>query len=173
MAEPHRTHERILRVHRALRPGFGTEAAVSGTIMVSGLIAMSAPNGKPSLAVLVTVLVTVIVFWAAHLYGGTVVLLGTHRTVGVRSAIRRAFPASLGVLGASAIPTLILLAGTTRLIPDEIANDLALWSGTVILAFLGYVAFLRRGSTRLGRVLGAVTTASFGIVFVVLNALMH
>ncbi|WP_157534397.1 hypothetical protein [Microbacterium sp. Leaf320] len=173
MAEPQRTRDRVLRVHRALRPGFGTEAAVSGTIMVSGLIAVSAPNGKPSVAVLVTVVVTVIVFWAAHLYAGTVVFMGTHRTIGVRGAIRRALPLSFGVLGSSAIPTLILLAGTTRLIPDEIANDVALWSGTIVLAFLGYVAFLRRGSTRFGRLAGSLTTASFGIVFVILNALLH
>ncbi|KQR49162.1 hypothetical protein ASF87_10235 [Microbacterium sp. Leaf161] len=146
---------------------------MSGTIMVSGLIAVSAPNGKSSVAVLLTVAVTVIVFWAAHLYAGSVALLGAHRTIGVRDAIRKALPSSLGVLGSSAIPTLILLAGTTRLIPDEIANDIALWSGTLILGFLGYVAFLRRGSTGLGRIVGALTTASFGIVFVILNALLH
>ncbi len=59
------------------------------------------------------------------------------------------------------------------MIPDGLANDLALWSGVVILAFLGYVAFLRRGSPQVVRLLGALATASFGIAFVVLKALVH
>ena len=62
----------ILRVHRALRSGFGTEAAVYGTILVSGLVAVSSAHGETSLVVLVTVAVTVLVFWGAHVYAGTV-----------------------------------------------------------------------------------------------------
>ncbi len=54
----------ILRVHQALRSGFGTEAAVYGTILVSGLVAVSSAHGETSLVVLVTVAVTVLVFWA-------------------------------------------------------------------------------------------------------------
>ena len=68
---------------------------------------------------------------------------------------------------------MILLAGTTRLIPDDLANEIALWSGTVILAFLGYVAFLRRGSGMIRRIGGALVTASFGVVFVILKAFVH
>ncbi|MGV2904031.1 hypothetical protein ACNPM4_20355 [Microbacterium sp. AGC62] len=169
----------ILRVHRVLRPGFGTEAAVYGTILVSGLVAVSSAHGETSFAVLISVAVTVLVFWGAHVYAGTVARVSDRdeRARGERVGVRAAFVASvkhsLGMLTSAAVPAIILLAGTTRVIPDGLANDLALWSGVVILAFLGYVAFLRRGSPQAVRLLGALGTASFGIAFVVLKALVH
>ncbi|MCK8465604.1 hypothetical protein M0722_00210 [Microbacterium sp. KSW4-16] len=169
----------ILRVHRALRSGFGTEAAVYGTILVSGLVAVSSAHGETSFAVLLTVAVTVLVFWGAHVYAGTVARVSDRaereqgEAVGVRAAFAASVKHSLGMLSSATVPAVILLAGTTRVIPDGLANDLALWSGVVILAFLGYVAFLRRGSPFFVRVLGALGTASFGLVFVVLKALVH
>ncbi|SEB61236.1 hypothetical protein [Microbacterium hydrocarbonoxydans] len=165
----------ILRTHRVLRPGFGTEAAVYGTILVSGLIAVSSAHGETSALVLLTVGVTVLVFWAAHIYAGTVARLGEEggEHLGIRSALIRSVRHSLGMLSSAGVPALILLAGTTRLIPDEAANDVALWSGTAILAFLGFVAFMRRGSGLRACVLGAVATASFGVVFVALKAFVH
>lgn len=169
----------ILRVHEAMRSGFGTEAAVYGTILVSGLVAVSSAHGETSLAVLVTVAVTVLVFWGAHVYAGTVARVSDRgerehgETVGVRVAFADSVKHSLGMLSSATVPAVFLLAGTTRVMPDSLANDLALWSGVVILAFLGYVAFLRRGSPLPTRILGALGTASFGLVFVVLKALVH
>lgn len=169
----------ILRVHQALRSGFGTEAAVYGTILVSGLVAVSSAHGETSLVVLVTVAVTVLAFWGAHVYAGTVARVSDRdereqgETVGVRAAFVASVKHSLGMLSSATVPAVFLLAGTTRAMPDGLANDLALWSGVVILAFLGYVAFLRRGSPFLTRILGALGTASFGLVFVVLKALVH
>ena len=165
----------VLRTHRALRGGFGTEAAVYGTILVSGLIAVSSAHGETSAVVLITVGVTVLVFWAAHVYAGAVARLGDDSTAhrGLRAAIAASVRHSFGMLSSAGVPALILLAGTTRLIPDDLANEIALWSGTVILAFLGYVAFLLRGSSVLACLAGALATASFGIVFIVLKAFVH
>lgn len=167
----------ILKVHRILRPGFGTEAAVYGTLLVSGLIAVSSIHGETSAKVLITVAVTVLVFWGAHVFAGTIARLGDPqpdiRDVRIGAALRESVTHSFGMLGSAAVPALVLLAGTTRIIPDDAANDVALWSGVVILALLGYVAFLRRGSPQLVRILGAIVTASFGLVFVVLKALVH
>lgn len=56
----------ILRAHRALRPGLGTEAAVYGTILVSGLVAVSSTHGDAPLVVLIAVTVTALVFWGAQ-----------------------------------------------------------------------------------------------------------
>lgn len=169
----------ILRVHQALRSGFGTEAAVYGTILVSGLVAVSSAHGETSLVVLATVAVTVLVFWGAHVYAGTVARLSDHiaprqgHRVGIKAAFTASVRHSMGMLSSAAVPAAILLAGTTRAISDDVANDAALWSGVVILAFLGYVAFLHRGSSQLVRILGALGTASFGVVFVILKALLH
>lgn len=162
-----------------LRPGFGTEAAVYGTLLVSGLIAVSSVHGKTSAGVLITVAVTVIVFWGAHVYAGTIARLGEPQAdraemrTELRVAFRQSVAHSFGMLTSAAAPCLVLLAGTTRIIPDDAANYIALWLGVLILAILGYVAFLRRGSSLLIRIVGALVTASFGFVFVVLKAYLH
>lgn len=167
----------ILRIHRAIHPGFGTEAAVYGTILVSGLIAVASFGGGTSFQVLLKVAVSVIIFWGAHVFAGTVARMGEHASPEARAHMGAAFRASLthslGMLTSASVPALVLLAGTTRIIPDDIANDVALWSGVVILAFLGYVAFLRRGSSHLVRICGSLATASFGLAFVVMKALIH
>lgn len=177
MTNPSAADHSLLRVHRVLRPGFGTEAAVYGTILVSGLIAVTSTKTETSALVLIKVAATVIIFWGAHIYAGTVARLGdrtgTGGHVGLRSALGQSVKHSFGMLTSAAVPALILLAGTTRLIPDEIANDVALWSSVVILAFLGYIAFVIRGSSIAVRILGAVVTASFGLAFVGLKALVH
>ena len=173
---PQREHG-LLKIHRVLRPGFGTEAAVYGTILMSGLIAVSSAHGETSAVVLLTVGITVVVFWSAHVYAGTVARVGDEdesgHVIGVSTALRSSLAHSFGMLSSAAVPGAILLAGVTRVIPDDFANDLALWSGTVILALLGYIAFLRRGSSLIVRIVGAIGTACFGIVFVVLKALVH
>jgi len=179
VTEPAPADTGIRRVHRILRPGFGTEAAVYGTLLISGLIAVSSAHGEKSLRVLITVAVTVLVFWGAHVYAGTVARLGERRPdapderTGLSAAFRQSLRHSFGMLSSAAIPCLVLLAGTTRIIPDDAANDVALWTGVAILALLGYVAFLRRGSTLLVRIIGSLGTASFGLVFVGLKALVH
>lgn len=179
MTDSNRAYRGILNAHRILKPGFGTEAAVYGTLLVSGLIAVSAAHGKPkSGVVLITVAATVLVFWGAHVYAGTVARLGDELDgsgdrIGLRVAFRESLRHSFGLLGSAAVPSLVLLAGTTRIIPDDAANDVALWSGVVILAVLGYIAFLRRGSSQLVRVVGALGTASFGLAFVALKAFVH
>jgi hypothetical protein len=175
-SRPTREHG-LLKIHRVLKPGFGTEAAVYGTILVSGLIAVSSAHGETSVVVLLTVAVTIVVFWGAHVYAGTVARVGdtdsSGKVIGVGAAFRTSIRRTLGLLTSATVPAAFLLAGTTRVIPDDLANDLALWSGTVILALLGYIAFLRRGSSLIVRIAGAIGTACFGIVFVILKAFVH
>lgn len=164
-----------LSADRALRSGFGTEAAVYGTILTSGLVAVSSAHGETSASVLLTVIITVVVFWAAHVYAGAVARHGEvdGEVMGIGSAFRHSLAHSFGMLSSATVPCLILLAGTTRLIPDDLANSAALWSGVIVLALLGYIAFLRRGAAPWVRLLGALGTAAFGVVFVVLKAFVH
>ncbi len=179
MSTPSAADRSILRMHRVLRPGFGTEAAVYGTILVSGLVAVSSAHGETSGVVLLTVAITVLVFWGAHVYAGTVARLAEVGEVhdeahpGLRRAFGQSVRHSFGMLSAAAIPCLVLAAGILKVVPDVVAIDIALWSGVVILALLGYVAFLRRGSAFWVRLLGALATASFGVVFVLLKAFVH
>ncbi|MFE6997842.1 hypothetical protein ACFVAE_17920 [Microbacterium sp. NPDC057659] len=160
---------------RLLRASFATEEAVYGVILVAGMIAVSGAHGATSLKVFWTVLVTVVVFWLAHLYAGTVAGHGLDRdrVVGLGESFRHALKRSMGLLLSSLIPLLILLMGSARLISDKLTIWLALWMCVAVLAVLGYIAFRRRGASWPIRLLGALTTAAFGIVIILAKALIH
>ena len=57
---------------RIVHASFATEEAVYGVILVAGMIVVSGGHGESSWSVFSTVIVTVLVFWAAHVYAGTV-----------------------------------------------------------------------------------------------------
>ncbi|MET1044159.1 MAG: hypothetical protein ABWX59_08595 [Microbacteriaceae bacterium] len=155
--------------------GFVTEEAVYGLILVSGMIVVSGSHDETSWAVFTTVAVTVLVFWAAHVYAGTLAHLnvGRHQSIELRGAFRASVRRSSGLLVGAAIPAGILLLGATRVVPDAVAIWLALWGEVVALGVLGYVAFLRRGARLLTRILGALATGAFGIVMILLKAFIH
>lgn len=158
-----------------VRTTFVTEESVYGVILVSGMIVVSGGHGDTAWRVFWTVLVTVIVFWAAHVYAGTVARHGLdhEHLVGLGQAFRMSLRRSLGLLASSAIPLFILLLGATRAIPDAYAIWAALWTGVAVLAVLGWIAFARRGSPWPVRLAGAVGTAAFGIAMIVLKAFVH
>lgn len=152
-----------------------TEEGVYGVILVAGMIVVS--NSKESTAqeVLITVVVTVLVFWAAHVYAGTVAHHGIEngRKVTLRESFSHALRRSLGMLVSSFVPVVLLALGAMHVIDEELAIWLALWSGVAVLAVLGYVAFARRGVGMGWRLLGAVGTAAFGVVLILLKAAIH
>ena len=116
---------------RFMRTTFATEESVYGVILVSGMIVVAGGHGESSWTVFWTVLITVIVFWAAHVYAGTVARHGLDddRMIGLREAFRISFRRSLGLLASALIPSFILLLGATRAIPDAYAIWVALWVG--------------------------------------------
>lgn len=156
-------------------PGFATEQGVYGVLLVSGMIVVSGAHGETSWGVFTAVVSTVVIFWAAHVYAGAIARHGGRldKRGGMRHALYASAGESKGLLEAAVIPCAILLAGVTRVIPDRAANWAALWAGVALLGYLGYVAFARRGAGLAGRILGSLTTASFGLVMIVLKALVH
>ncbi|MEI5584285.1 MULTISPECIES: hypothetical protein [unclassified Agromyces] len=159
-----------------LKASFVTEESVYGVILVSGMIVVAGAHGDSSWSVFWTVAVTVIVFWAAHVYAGTVANHGVDaegRMMGLRRAFRHSLRRSLGLLVAALIPSAILLIGATRAVPDAVALWAALWAGVVVLAVLGFVAFRRRGASPLMQVLGSLATAGFGFAMMLLKAFVH
>ena len=98
-----------------------------------------------------------IVFWAAHVYAGTVAHHGFEdgRIVGIRESLRLALRRSWGLLISALIPSSILLLGVTHAVPDDSAAIwIALWTCVAVLAVLGYVAFARRRAVWYVRLLG-------------------
>lgn len=158
-----------------VRTTFVTEESVYGVILVSGMIVVAGGPGSNAFEVFWKVLGTVIVFWAAHVYAGTVARHGLddERIMGLREAYRASFRRSLGLLASAMIPSLILLLGATRAIPDAYAIWTALWAGVVVLAVLGWIAFARRGSPWPIRLAGSLGTAAFGVAMIVMKAFIH
>ncbi|MGC5225102.1 hypothetical protein ACPW96_21245 [Micromonospora sp. DT81.3] len=158
-----------------LRTAFATEQAVYGVILVSGMIVVSGTADSTSWTVFWTVLVTVVVFWLAHVYAGTVAHHGLDhgRVLGIRESFRQALAHSWGLLASALIPSAILLLGATKAVPDPVAIWAALWTGVLVLGVLGYIAFLRRGAAWPIRVIGAVSTAAFGMAMIALKSVIH
>jgi len=161
--------------HQVIRTSFATEQAVYGVILVSGMIVVAGTHDSTSWEVFWTVIITVVVFWMAHVYAGTVAHHGLDhgRVLGIRESFDEALAHSWGLLASALIPSFILLLGATEAVPDYVAIWLALWAGVLVLAVLGYIAFARRGAAWPMRVLGGLTTAAFGLVLMLLKALIH
>ncbi|HEX5858682.1 MAG TPA: hypothetical protein VFY91_11295 [Microbacterium sp.] len=158
-----------------IRASFATEQSVYGVILVSGMIVVAGTHDSTSWEVFWTVVITVVVFWLAHVYAGTVAHHGLDqgRLLGLRESFSEAVAHSWGLLASALIPCLILLLGATEAVPDYLAIWFALWAGVLVLAILGYIAFARRGAAWPIRVLGGLTTAAFGLVLMLMKALIH
>lgn len=152
-----------------------TEEGVYGVILVAGMIVVSNAHDSTAWEVFVTVVVTVVVFWAAHVYAGTVAHHGVEdgRVISLGESFQLALRRSWGLLVSSLIPAAILLLGATEVVPDGAAIWLALWAGVGVLAVLGYLAFARRGAEWWRRLLGALATAGFGVIMILLKAAIH
>ena len=99
-----------------VRVAFVTEESIYGIILVSGMIVVTGTHGATSWFVFWTVLFTVVVFWAAHVYAGTVArhAFDDEHMMGIREAFAASLRHSLGLLASSFIPLLILLLGATQ-----------------------------------------------------------
>lgn len=153
-----------------------TEQGVYGLILVSGLIATASSAGASSFRVLLFVVVTVSVFWLAHVYSSIVAGHGRADEAGdprpLRHMIRHASREARGMLVATVFPSAALLLGVFGVLPDRAANWLAMWVCVGALACLGYLAYQRLGARLIARIGGALATASFGIIIILAKAIV-
>lgn len=151
-----------------------SEEAIYGLILVSGMIMVSGTAVGTSMNALITVIVTVIVFFAAHVYAGTLARMAAtpdraHLRVSIGAAVRH----SLGMLVVSVPPIVVLLLGVTKVFDDEAAIWTALIIDTVALGLLGWFAVSRWVHGFWPRLASALVTAAFGGVIVLLKAVIH
>lgn len=159
---------------------FSNEEAVYGVILVSGLVAVAGSAEISAVRALVLCVMTVIVFWAAHVYAGTVARHGAHvaaatgemEVVGLRRAIRASIDHANGLLVSAVLPVLVLVAGAAGLLDDQVALWATLWVNVGVLLLLGWVAYERKGAPVRMRLLGGVATASFGLLIIVVKAIV-
>lgn len=152
-----------------------TEEGVYGLILVAGLIAVSGSAGQGPLYTLAFVVITVIVFWAAHVYAGTVATHDGGDGVGrsLRASIRHSMRRSRGLLTATIPPAIPLILSAIGLFDARLADWIALWIIVGVLGVLGYLAYRRKGAPMHLRLLGTLSTAAFGIAIIIAKAFLH
>lgn len=157
-----------------IRHALVTPELIYGTIISSAVIAVADDEDNDFDVFLVT-LVTMLVFWAAHVFAIAVANHGKRngRVIGIGQAFRDGVHHSVGLLYASVIPLLFLILGSIGVIDEDSAYLFALVVGMVVLGVLGWMAFADRGSPWPVRLLGGVGTALFGLVIVVFKAVLH
>lgn len=152
-----------------------TEEGIYGLILVAGLVAVAGTSGQGPLQTLLFVMITVLVFWLAHVYAGTVATHGEtgHAEASLRTAVKQSMRRSRGLLTATIPPAIPLICSAFGLFDTITADWIALWIIVAVLAVLGYLAYLRKGQPLHMRLLGAVSTAAFGIIIILAKALLH
>ncbi|MER7251206.1 hypothetical protein [Kribbella sp. NPDC000426] len=158
-------------VRNDVRPS-ATAGAIYGTIASMAVVAGGAHNTSIGRLLAVTVL-TLAIFWLAHVYAEA---LAHHLTAAKRldwPAVRRAM-AEEWPLVTGPLPALAFLAlGALDVLPDDRAIRLTLWCGVAQLLGWG-ITFARR--QRWGWSMALLTgalNATFGIVIVILEVLIH
>ncbi len=153
-----------------------TAEGVYGLILVAGLIATSGSAGSPAWVTFVFTGVTVTVFWVAHVYAGAVAEHGAPSESGVPKTVREATGEaarkSRGLLVSMLPPAAALLMGMIGILSDAAATWLSLWVSVMALAVLGYIAYSRKGAKWWMRIVGALSTASFGVVIIIAKAVV-
>lgn len=151
-----------------------TEEAIYGLILVSGMILLSGLHEDTSFSVLFTVIVTVFVFWLAHVYAGTLARFSGRREGGnLARAITQSMSRSKGLLISAVFPIAVLTLGTLGILDDTEAVWGALWMNTLVLGVLGWIGVARWSKSFWWRLASALTTALFGGFVIVLKAIAH
>lgn len=158
------------RWHAWFDARFRSPAAIYGLIVYSSLLMIAADHDNDTVTVVITAASTLVIFFIAHVFAHTLADHGKHR-LGV--ATRYALVHSSGMLWAAVLPTIAMLIAGSQGLSAEDASDYAVWATTVMLAFLGYVAYSRTGARWFVRVLGAAGTAVLGVFVAILEYAFH
>jgi hypothetical protein len=154
---------------------FGSPSAVYGTILYSALIAVVSTDHTDALEVLVVSVFSLIVLWGAHVYAETVAGHGVKdgTVIRLRTSFREGIAKSSGMLYAAIAPSLLLVLGVFHILRTDDAVSFSLLVATAVLGVLGFIAFTQRRSPIIIRILGALGTAFFGTIMILLNMAVH
>jgi len=148
--------------------------AIYGQILVTSLVgALSEDSEIEAGYILVSVVVTMLIFWLAHVYAEAMARgLEAGRHLGWAEV--RGLAAGEWPLVQAAFPTAIVLAlGAIGAFSTETAVGLAIAVGVVALFTWGLAIGRASGSSWAAALFGAAISASFGLVVVGLKALVH
>ena len=168
-AGPPEAHQRPGRAAPTRNPA----GAVYGTVIAGSVIAAESAGGVELLRLSLVVIVTLFVYWAAHVYAELLsrrILLA--RAPSGAEALEL-LKEETSIIGASLVPLSVLLMAAGLGASDDAAVNTSMWSIVVLLAGWAWVA--GRRSNLHGLELGGyvVLSGAIGCMTVVLKLLLH
>jgi hypothetical protein len=150
----------------------GGEGLLTGTVVCAAAIAYSAGHVQSSTELSLIIVGTVLVYWLAHLHATTLALSvthGHHPMVSLRLAALETWP----IAGASLLPVAVLLVAEMFGASFRTAAWTALIATIVLLTAFSYLAGVRSGLGRRGRLASAAVGAALGILVALLKVALH
>jgi hypothetical protein len=148
--------------------------AIYGLILATSVIAVSREyDSSNSGRVGVTVLVTGVVFWLAHVYARVLARSISRHQMANRSEVREALRHDWPLVEITVPLVLILALGVLDIVPDKAAIVVALVAALVELAAAGGYVARTSGAGLLGTVVSAIIAVALGSAVVLLKALVH
>ena len=144
--------------------------AICGTVVGAAAMAVASAHGTLR-AMIVTVLVTVAVYWTAERYAEVLAAAvhGPDRRHRVAEALRRGWP----TVEAAYTPLVVLIVFALITGRPDTGALVALAVSTAMLGGFGYVAARRAGAARSAALVAAAGSAALGVVVMVLKTWLH
>jgi len=149
----------------------GTAAGIYG-IIVSAAV-MSAAHGETGLAVEVTVLITLVIYWGAERYARIVAerIHEGHRLSW--ATVRQQLTSGWEMVSASALPLIVL--AVLSVLGAEVGTAVlgALVCSTLLLGIAGWAMGRGGRLTTRERIVSACVAGMFGLLFIALKTFLH
>ena len=159
---------------RIVRTTGSVVEAIYGLILATSVIAVSREYDASNAGRIgVTVLVTGVVFWLAHVYARVLAGSITHQRLLNRTEVREALRHDWPLVEVTVPLVLILALGVVDVVPDKAAILVATLAALVELAAAGWYAARASGAGPRGTVVSAVIAVTLGSAVVLLKALVH
>ena len=159
---------------RVVRTTGSVVEAIYGLILATSVIAVSREYDSSNAGRIgVTVLVTGVVFWLAHVYARVLAGSITHQRLLNRAEVREALRHDWPLVEVTVPLVLILALGVLDIVPDRAAILAATLAALVELAAAGAYAARTSGAALCGTVVSAVVAVTLGSAVVLLKALVH
>ena len=159
---------------RVVRTTGSVMEAIYGLILATSVIAVSREYDSSNAGLVgVTVLVTGVVFWLAHVYARVLAGSITQERLLNRSEVREALRHDWPLVEVTVPLVLILALGAIDVVADKTAILAATIAALVELAAAGWHAARVSGVGLRGTVVSAVIAVTLGSAVVLLKALVH
>lgn len=159
---------------RVVRTTGSVTEAIYGLVLATSVIAVSREYDSSNAGLIgISVLVTGIVFWLAHVYARMLAGSITHHRMLNRSEVREVLRHDWPLVEVTVPLVLILALGVLDVVPDKAAILAATLAALVELAAVGAYAARTSGAGLRGTVVSAVIAVTLGGAVVLLKAFVH